>query len=351
MTRSLGRAAATTPLVVALLFATPAVAGTVEEAPSGNDTIVAYTATAGERNDLSLRRVRVAGGFAMHVRDTAGVTAGQGCLRIDARTARCEPFATRVSLGDGDDRLRTRGNLEIRALGGDGDDRLAAGSEDSTLLGGRGRDALLGGRGSDVLRAGTGRDRDVLRGGRGEDRLFGNAGRNRIDPGRGIDFVRASGGRDRVRALDRSPDTIACGRGRDRVIVDRLDWFGAGCERASRRSAAAVPLENDPELPLGDFSPARLELRIGCPWDGPRTCVGVASIVRRGRRRAHEAFRLARGHRRTLLIDEGNLGSAVHVRIVVRSRDQYGRRVTRAIRGTVQRRSLQPPPPLGAPGT
>jgi RTX calcium-binding nonapeptide repeat (4 copies) len=351
MIRSLRRPAATTPFVVALLVAGPALAGNVEEMPSGGfDTIVAYTATAGERNDLSLHKVRVAGGFAVLVRDTAGVAAGDRCLQIDARTARCEPFALRVVLGDGDDRLRTRGDLEVRALGGDGDDRLAAGSEDSKLLGGRGLDVLLGGRGFDVLRAGRGRDRDVLRGGRGSDRLFGNAGRNRIDAGRGIDFVRAGGGRDRVRARDRSPDTVDCGRGGDRVIVDRLDWFGAACERANRRSAAAVPLEDDPELPLGDFSPASLELRIGCPWDGPRACVGAASIVRRGRRRAREAFRLARGHRRTLHIDASNLGSVVRVRIVVRSRDQRGRLVTRAIRGSIERRSIRPPPPPSGEG-
>jgi RTX calcium-binding nonapeptide repeat (4 copies) len=347
MIGSLRHAVAATPFVLALLLAESALAGRVEEVPEGLAGTIVYTATPGERNDLSLREVPVRGGSAMRVKDSAGVTAGKECVQIDATTAQCEPFPIRVVLGDGDDRLRVRGDLEVRALGGDGDDRLAAGGDASKLIGGRGRDALLGGRGSDVLRAGAGRDRDSLSGGRGGDRLFGNAGRNRIDAGRGIDFVRAGGGRDRVRVRDRSPDTVDCGRGRDRVIVDRLDWFGAACERPSRRSAAAVPLEDDPELPLGDSSPAFLELRVGCPWDGPRTCVGAASIVRRGRRRAREAFRIARGRRRRLYIDDTDLGSVVRVRIVVRSRDQRGRLVTRAIRGSIERRSLRPPPPLG----
>jgi hypothetical protein len=295
-------AAAATALGLALVCAPPALAGTAV----AGDSAIRYTARGGERNELTVRERREG----MLVRDSAGVTAGAGCESVDSTSALCDVrHAIVVRLGDRDDRL----NAPPR---------------------------------STMVSASGGGGRDVLIGGRESDRLSGGPGGDRLRPGPGLDFVRAGGGRDSIRARDRSPDRIDCGRGLDRVRVDKLDWMNAACERVSRRSAAAVPLDNRPRLTTGDFSPQFLQLLVACPADGPSTCVGAASIVRRDRRLARTEFRIRRGHKRNLDMEQSRLREDLEVRIVVRSRDQRGLPVTRAIRALI----LPGPSPPGGEG-
>jgi hypothetical protein len=297
-----------------LVLGPPAMAGRVQ---SGAD--ISYRAAAGERNDLSMR-INASG---VRVRDRAGITAGRGCKQVDATAAQCaEGFSAIVRLGDRNDRLRVGRHIDLIASGGDGNDGLVAGAVGSTLVGGRGRDVLVGGRGQDKLRGGSGPDR--------------------LAPGRGLDLVSGGGGGDAIRTRDRSVDRIRCGGGRDRVRVDRLDWMGLGCENVSRRSAAAVPLDARPQLTGGDFTPSFMHLPVGCPADGPATCVGAVSISRHGRRLARARFSIGRGHRRSVEVNEDRLPADVPVRFVVRSRDQRGRLVTRAIRGSIA--PATPPP-------
>ena len=88
-----------------------------------------YVATPGEANRLHLTFVDEG----VIVSDAAGVTAGRGCIRIDADSSRCsgpaadprapEPDSARVRLGDAADRVEVGGSV-------------AAGA---TLAGGRGR--------------------------------------------------------------------------------------------------------------------------------------------------------------------------------------------------------------------
>lgn len=96
-----------------------------------------------------------------------------------------------------------------RAAGDGGRDRLA-GSHGRDRISGRGGRDRLSGRGG----------RDCLRGGAGQDRLDGGAGRDKLSGGAGGDLMRT---RDGAR------DLVACGRGRDRALVDDRDRV-RGCE-------------------------------------------------------------------------------------------------------------------------
>ena len=81
----------------------------------------------------------------------------------------------RIRSATGDDDIRVSNGISLPAIldGGDGNDRLDAGSGPSVLLGGAGDDTLNGGSGQDVLIGGGGAD--VLKGGGGDDVLIAGA--------------------------------------------------------------------------------------------------------------------------------------------------------------------------------
>jgi hypothetical protein len=86
---------------------------------------------------------------------------------------------------------------------------LAGSGFDDTIFGGGGNDTLLAGAGADRLFGGAGGD--VLVGGSGSDRIFGGPGS------------------DTVMAADGERDTVDCGPGSDRAVVDAIDVV-ANCE-------------------------------------------------------------------------------------------------------------------------
>jgi hypothetical protein len=96
-----------------------------------------------------------------------------------------------------------------------------------SIKGGAGRDLLFGYRGNDCLFGGSGSDE--LHGGRGNDDLNGNAGNDVIFGGPGRDEIAAGSGNDRVDVRGGGSDLVACGRGRDRALIDRDDAT-RGCE-------------------------------------------------------------------------------------------------------------------------
>jgi hypothetical protein len=81
----------------------------------------------------------------------------------------------RIDGRGGDDRLQVALNVDVDAvlLGGEGDDRLLAGSGNDILLGGPGRDWLHGFFGRDILVGGG--DRDWLYAGNEQDVLIGGS--------------------------------------------------------------------------------------------------------------------------------------------------------------------------------
>ncbi|MCS7465690.1 hypothetical protein NZK35_03255 [Stieleria sp. ICT_E10.1] len=187
-------------------------------------------------------------------------------VSIDGRT---KDFpAANISLmkifaGPGNDAVRVSRRVEIptQIFGGDGHDRLAAGSGPTLIEGGDGRDRIRGGAGVNVLFGGAGNDRiaggastdyiiggagnDILRGGAGDDWIFGDAtnslpegetdpleyarrtmdvnrGDDIIDGGRGNDMVFAGHGNDRIRG-GAGNDFLHGGGGNDRIRGERGD--------------------------------------------------------------------------------------------------------------------------------
>jgi hypothetical protein len=107
-----------------------------------------------------------------------------------------------------------------RLFGGPGDDYLDGGAKDDLLVGGRGDDVLYGGYGHDRVLGGPGDDQI-------EDELVEYvAGRH--------DFLSGGAGDDYIESSDGNDDSIDCGPGRDRALVEPGDHV-RGCERVSRR--------------------------------------------------------------------------------------------------------------------
>jgi hypothetical protein len=95
-------------------------------------------------------------------------------------------------------------NIRGRRIVGTGKgEYLAGGGHDDTIFGLGGNDTLLGGAGDDAIYGGAGND--IITGGAGADRLDGGPGS------------------DTIYAVDNERDTIDCGPGNDRAVVDSVD--------------------------------------------------------------------------------------------------------------------------------
>ena len=90
-----------------------------------------------------------------------------------------------------------------RIVGTSKSEYLAGGGHDDTIFGLGGNDTLLGGAGDDVIYGGAGND--IITGGAGADRLYGGPGS------------------DTIYAVDDERDTVDCGPGNDRAVVDAVD--------------------------------------------------------------------------------------------------------------------------------
>lgn len=128
------------------------------------------------------------------------------------------------------------GDDVIRGLGGR--DVLEGGADNDRILGGRGNDRLYGAS-CDVGEIGRFCDNpgvDVLLGRAGDDLLLANTcvrtfcAAQRFISLRSV--YRGGAGDDSITGTE---DTVRCGRGRDRVVLDRSDRAG-GCETVRRRS-------------------------------------------------------------------------------------------------------------------
>ena len=234
-------------LTIVLVLINAPQAGAASLGASGQG--LSYAAAAGERNqvvgvyDLATRYP-----YDLVMRDAgAVVTAGPGCLAVDAHTVRCPATpsaysgpsrALVVDVADGDDAVTLPASYfapaEVR--GGDGADVLSGAG---TLFGGAGNDTLTGGEDgpgykgsgppSDLLVGGPGDD--TLRGGAGDDFLTGDggaipsadafdrgSGNDAIDGGGGVDSVSYAGRTAGVRVDLADDAAIAGGPGeRDRV--------------------------------------------------------------------------------------------------------------------------------------
>ena len=225
------------PLLLLLLFAGPAHAGTI----AGG----VFTAAPGEVNHIVVERT--AGG--VRLTDTGAVPTG---CPADGPNAVICPAAVVVFAGDGDDTVEGRDDGLLGAGGGPGNDTLSAAAEtdldgdegDDVLTGSPDADTLSGGPGNDVVHGGAGNDRivngddgvDALDGGDGEDTLV----YSRLEHGVHADLVRGldgdaltsvediegtnhddgGPGNDVLFADGRGSADMRCGSGRDEVSAD-----------------------------------------------------------------------------------------------------------------------------------
>jgi predicted chitinase len=95
-----------------------------------------------------------------------------------------------------------------------------------------GNDTIDGRGGDDHLDGGAGRD--TIDGGPGDDRIIGGDGNDLVVGGSGKDTIAGGAGNDVIQARDRAVDTIGCGSGTDRVVVDWTDVVAASCEVIER---------------------------------------------------------------------------------------------------------------------
>lgn len=117
-----------------------------------------------------------------------------------------------------------------------------AGTVRATLVGSPHADRLKAAHGSDTIDGGAGDDQ--LEGGYGDDTITGGPGRDRIlaDASGGCDFFvcNAPVGNDTVLARDGEADSIDCGVGTDRAVVDPIDTV-ANCETVDAGGTAGGP--------------------------------------------------------------------------------------------------------------
>lgn len=95
-----------------------------------------------------------------------------------------------------------------------------------------GNDTLDGRGGDDYIDGGAGRD--TIDGGPGNDRIIGGDNNDLIVGGSGQDTIAGGAGNDVIQARDRAVDTIGCGPGTDRVVVDWTDVVATSCEVIER---------------------------------------------------------------------------------------------------------------------
>ena len=158
------------------------------------------------------------------------VTAGPGCIQVASNQAGCGALFTEsdkivVNLGGGDDYYKRAIVIDVpQTVNGEGgNDEIETGNGKDTVNGGPGNDELTGGRGDDTLDGGEGDD--VVDGWDGSDTVIGGPGKDRLLGDGGTVYA---GGSDTIQARDGEADTVDCGGGADRAVVDTTDVV-AGC--------------------------------------------------------------------------------------------------------------------------
>ena len=251
-------------VLLALLFAGPAHAGTIAQYSERTYEYMVFTAAPGEQNHVTIEQVR----DGVRVTDTAALPGG--CPAVGPHSVLCPNEPIDVIAGDGDDTVSGdeamtladggEGNDVLSGghtlVGGPGDDRFLGAPGNQRIVPGPGRNVIDGGPGEDAVsykdRAGvrvdlaahTGPDGDTVRnvedveGTRGADVLLGDGHANDLDGEGGNDRVEGRGGADVLRGNG----PVRGGAGNDQIIGRTRVDCGAGTDRIY------VPLGSVPRL-------------------------------------------------------------------------------------------------------
>lgn len=198
-------------MACALAAAPSALASTA----SVQDGTLVFTGAPGEVNSFSWTEAS----YGRSVNDTAGITAGAGCVQREPTQVTCTGYSQiRADLGDGDDTYFDDPTTVATVNGGAGNDLINGGPQDDVLIGGPGNDTLDGDSDNDTIDGGPGND--ILAGDDGDDTLDGGAGGDRIN---GDGPTNTTFGNDRITADDGEADAVDCSFGADLATVDSID--------------------------------------------------------------------------------------------------------------------------------
>ena len=176
-------------------------------------------------------------------------------------------------------------------IGGQGVNRMTAGTEPVIFTGGPAADVLTGGSGDDAM-AGAGGD-DQLDGGGGEDGLNGGDANDALVGGDGEDRLQGDDGDDTLRSDDGAPgDLDDCGDGNDAAFAERFDGVSATCESVTlvKPAGPAVGIAR-----TGTVKGRNARLELSCPGTAPGPCKGTLALRRKGKRIASTRFEITSG--------------------------------------------------------
>jgi Ca2+-binding RTX toxin-like protein len=136
------------------------------------------------------------------------------------------------TLSDADETLFVHGgdgDTTVRGLGGN--DHLEGDNDVENLDGGLGDDHIEGGN-----------NHDTLTGGPGQDRIYGDDADSTCGPNQSC---KLPFGNDVIFARDGEVDTIDCGIGEDRAVVDTNDVVAANCEKVEKPAESETTTEQE----------------------------------------------------------------------------------------------------------
>jgi Ca2+-binding RTX toxin-like protein len=180
-----------------------------------------------------------------------------------------------IAGGPGDDVFTVYANLDegnSTLIGNGGTDKLTAGHYADTLDGGPGNDVLVGGLGN-----------DAITGGPGQDTINGDATGSTC----GYYSCTIPFGNDVINARDGEADTIDCGVGTDRAVVDAIDVV-ANCESVDTAGAAPgppAPAGNGPASKVTGKLSVKVIARkgLGVTVSCSTACKASASLIIKGK--------------------------------------------------------------------
>ena len=238
-TRSLSMLTATIAVAGGLTLGVANASAADEGEVSVNGGTLVFEAAAGDvANNVTLSQPAAA---RFVVRDTgAPVSAGDGCVQVEADRVRCAAAGiteATLDLGPGADVARVLAALPARLEGDTGNDRLTGGPLDDALDGDEGNDRLRGGAGA-----------DTLEGDEGADNLDGEAGPDAYHGGDGADTATYAGRTEPVTVTidDVADDGGASDAGGDNVATDVERLIGGDAADSLSGSEVANTLDGGP---------------------------------------------------------------------------------------------------------
>lgn len=218
-----------------------------------------------------------------------GSDAINGGAGIDTADYSSRSVAQKLNVGQGgaDDGVF----VTVRAATGEGD---TIGSDVEVAVGGSGDD--------DIAAVGTGST--VLRGGNGNDQLSATLAAT-FDPGLGADTVTGGSRNDTILARDAVADNIRCGDGSDTITIDLRDTLApeSACESIDRDAIKEGPNLRIAATTVRVPAHGSARLRLSCPRAlGTWHCYGTvaARSLARGTNGPKTSYRLRPGQSRVV---------------------------------------------------